>query len=125
LRTPIAGVPELFADLGAQVPWQDQDVVGLHVRQVVDGIDRDVRARQKLPVLERISVDGERKQIRSDAAVIEQGVALPRRSISGYAHAGPLAADKELNEVITCHRHLSGKAVVALHSIQPCGRLVG
>ena len=44
-------------------------------------------ARQKLAVLERVAVDGEREQVGSNAAVIEQGVALAGRAVRHEALA--------------------------------------
>src|SRR6478609_10288511 len=51
--TPLAYVLKLGADLLAQVPRHDQHVVGAGLGEGLDGMDRDVRPRQVLPVLVR------------------------------------------------------------------------
>ena len=78
LAAPRADVLELPADLVPQIPWQDEDVVGPRLGQALGRVDRDVRAWEKLSLLDRAAVDGVGEQIRSDAAVVEQGVALAR-----------------------------------------------
>ena len=68
----------LLHDLVLQVPGQDEDVVRPGLRDPVGGEDRDVRARQELPLLVRVAVDRVVEEVRPDAAVVEQRVALAR-----------------------------------------------
>src|SRR6478735_11221297 len=76
--TPLAYVLKLGADLLAQVPRHDQHVVGAGLGEGLDGMDRDVRPRQVLPVLVRVPVDAELDKVAADATVVEQGVPLAR-----------------------------------------------
>ena len=82
LPAPFPDVRELCGDLPLQVPRQDQDVVRPGLRDALRGIDRDVGAGQEPPVLVRIAVDGVVEEIGPDAAVVQQGVALPGRAVA-------------------------------------------
>src|SRR5882757_318364 len=57
LAAPLADVAQLLADLGPQVPGQDEDVVGTVLGDPVRVVDRDVRARQEPALLVRAAVD--------------------------------------------------------------------
>ena len=72
----------------------------------------------------RIAIHGELHEVRADAAMVEQRIALTRRPVAGDSHAGPLAADEELDEVVTCSRHLTCKPVMALDGVEPSGGFV-
>src|SRR5437773_275941 len=78
---PLAHVAELCADLLPQVPRQDEDVVGPGLREPLGRVDRDVRARKELTLLDRAPVNGVLEQVRPDAAVVQQRVALARGAV--------------------------------------------
>src|SRR5580658_685582 len=82
---PRADELELPADLLPQVPRQDNDVVRPGRGQSLGVVDRDVRAREELALLERAAINGVLEEVRSDATVVEQRVALAR---------GPVARDR-------------------------------
>ena len=65
-----------------QVPRQDQHDVGLVRADALRRADRDVRARQQVALLVRVEVDGVVEEVRADAAVVEQRVALGRRAVA-------------------------------------------
>src|SRR3954453_9574199 len=62
---PLTDVAQLLADLGAQVPRQDQDVVRTVGRDPVRVMDRDVRTRQEPALFVRASVDRVTHQVGS------------------------------------------------------------
>src|SRR5581483_10411727 len=84
LPAPRADITELLADFLAQVPGQDEDVVGTGFCQAFRRVDRDVRAGEELPLLDRAPVDGVREQVGPDSAVVEQGVSLARGAVAGH-----------------------------------------
>src|SRR5271156_4080867 len=57
LPAPGTDVVELLADLIPQVPRQDEDVIGPGFGQAFRRVDRNVRAGQELPLLDRAAVD--------------------------------------------------------------------
>src|SRR5689334_13581476 len=73
---PRMDVCQLRADLLAQVPRQDEYVVGLRFRDLPWRVDGDVRAGQEHALLVRRPVHGVGEQVRPDAAVVKQRVAL-------------------------------------------------
>src|SRR5690625_2953811 len=62
--TPRTHVIQLGRDLLAQVPRQNQHVIGSAHGDLVHVVDRNVRTGQELAVFERIPVDRERQQVR-------------------------------------------------------------
>src|SRR5262245_22276070 len=83
LSAPGSDVVELFDDLVAQVPRQNEHVIGPRLGQAFGRVDRDVRARQELALFERTPIDGVLDEVRADAAVVQQSVALAGRAVSG------------------------------------------
>src|SRR5262245_26408964 len=76
LTSPRTHVFKLLADLLPEVPREDEDVVGLCLREALRREDRDVGPRQELALLHRAAVHGVGDQVGPDAAVIQQRVAL-------------------------------------------------
>ena len=66
----------------------------------------------------RIAIHGELDEVRADAAMVEQRIALTGRPVASDSHAGSLAADEELDEVVAGGRHLTGKPVMALDGVE-------
>ena len=52
-----------------------------------------------LPVLVRVAVDRVVEEVRADAAVVQQRVALPGRAVAGDRLAGALGVDQELEQL--------------------------
>src|SRR6478735_8802949 len=75
---PLAHVGQLGDELVAQVPGQDQHVVGFVLGDLLGRQDRDAGARGEPAVLVGVAVDGVSKQVGPDPAVVEQRVALAR-----------------------------------------------
>ena len=84
LAAPLPDVAELVADFVPEIPRQDQNVVGLGLGQALRRVDRDMRARQELALLDRAAVDRVREQVGPDTAVVEQRVALARGAVADH-----------------------------------------
>src|ERR1041384_5057922 len=69
--SPGPDVGELLADLVPEVPRQDEDEIGPGLLEALGRVDRDVRAREELPLLHRAAVHGVGQQVRPDAAVVQ------------------------------------------------------
>jgi hypothetical protein len=67
--------------ISSVVPGQDEHVVG-RSRGSLGREDRDARAGGELALLVGIAVDGVVEEVRADAAVVEQRVALARRAVA-------------------------------------------
>ena len=87
LPTPIAHIIHLRHDLVLQIPGKDQDVVRLCFCETRRWVNWQTASGQKASLLMRIKIDDVVDKIRPDPAVIEQRIALGRRSISrdGFA----------------------------------------
>src|SRR5262245_57050883 len=83
LGPPLARVRQLLEDLVLEVPGEYEDVVGPSFSDPLGSVDRDVRAREEAALLVRVAVDGEVDEVAADPAVVEQRVALTRRSVAG------------------------------------------
>ena len=81
-RAPLGRVGELLADLAGEVPGQDHDHVRPRLRDPLGRMDRDVRPGRVLALLVRVPVDGVVEEVRPDAAVVEERVALARRPVA-------------------------------------------
>src|SRR5215218_7241089 len=90
--TPVADEGELLDDLVLQVPRKDQDEVRSALRNLARVLYRNVRAGQETALLVRVSVDGVIHEIRSNPAVVQKRVSLPRRSIA--RHRSSLSLDR-------------------------------
>ena len=110
-------------DLVAQVPRQDQDVVGPVGGDALRRVDRDVRARQEHALLVRAAVDGVLEQVLADAAVVEQRVALARGAVADDPLALGARRQEEVEQVALDREDLVGEAVVPLEGVQPGGGL--
>ena len=98
LRAPLRGVGELRADLAREVPGQDHDHVGPRLGDPLGRVDRDVRPRRVLALLVRVPVDRVVEEVRPDAAVVEQRVALAGRAVADDLLALAPQPDQELEQ---------------------------
>ena len=93
---PLAHERELLHDLVPQVPGQDEDQVGLGL---ADGVRRAgsgmCDAGQVVALLVRVEVARVLDEVRADAAVVEQRVALGGRAVAGDPAARRVAARSE------------------------------
>src|SRR5712664_3618815 len=114
LGAPGAHMGELFQDLVLEVPGQDEDVVGLLLVDLRWRMDRNVGSGEKLPLLVRGLVDRELDQIAADPAIVEEGVALPRRAVTRDTLSLFSSADQCLEEAALGPVHLLLKESVPL-----------
>jgi hypothetical protein len=124
LASPVAHVVKLGGNLGAEIPRQDDDVIRALLGQSFHWIYRNVSAGKEKPVLMRIPIDGESHELRADAAVIQQSVALARSAITRDTLPGTLGADEELEEIVADGRYLCREAVMAFDCVESCRSLV-
>src|SRR5262245_6082480 len=96
---PVPDVVQLLGDLGPEIPRQHEDVVRFGLAEALWRADRDMRPRQELALLDRASVDCVGEQVRPDAAMVEQGIALARGAVTCHRLAMPSRADKELQQL--------------------------
>src|SRR5580700_1567539 len=81
---PLADVIELRHDLGLEIPGQYDNVIRLGFGDPVRMVNRDVAAGQVPALLIGTAVDGELNEILADPAVVDQGGAFARRTVSSY-----------------------------------------
>jgi len=82
----------LLADFLAQVPREDDNVVGPGLDKAFRRIDRNMGAGQEQALLDRAPVDGVREQVGADPAEVQERVALPRCPVACDPLAFPPAA---------------------------------
>ena len=82
-----------------------------------------MRARQELPLLERAAVDRVGEQVRPDAAVVEQRVALARGAVAGHGPAFAGRGEQEPEQVALDLQHRGREALVTGHGVQAGGLL--
>ena len=75
-------------------------------------------------MLERISIDGVCKQVRPDAAVVEQGVALAGCAVAGHRCALARAVDEKLHQVISNGGDRGTESLMPFEIMEAGGRLV-
>ena len=81
-------------------------------------MDRDVGAGEEAPLLVRVPVHGELQKIRANAAIVQKGVSLARRSVSSHALAFAPQPDEQLQQRALRLDHLLGKCGVGFHPVQ-------
>jgi hypothetical protein len=67
----------------------------------------------------RAAIDRERHQLRADAAVVQQRVALGRCPIADHPFAGAVRLDEECQDVALRVHHLPAEAAVRIQPIEP------
>src|SRR6476660_2008752 len=75
---PLAHKRQLLRDLIAKVPWEDEHEIGSRLSQCVRVTNWNLRPRKILPLLVRAAVDRELDKVASNAAVVEERIALAR-----------------------------------------------
>src|SRR6266850_7300308 len=114
LAAPFADVRHLLHDLVPEIPGQDQDVVRLGLADPVWVEDRHVGARQELALLVRAAIHRVVEEVRPDAAVVQQGVALAGCAVAGNGLALALGGDQEIEELALGLLHLLAERRVAI-----------
>src|SRR5215469_8958887 len=118
---PAAPRPDVFqlrADLVPEVPRQHENVVGAGLSEPPRRVDRDARTRQVLALLHRTPVDRIRKQVRPDAAVVQQRVPLARGTVACDGLALPGGSEKETGQVSLDLQNFPVKAFMAGNCVQ-------
>src|SRR2546425_11534509 len=98
LTAPLADARHLSHDLVLKIPRQDQHVVGPRLAYLLRRTDGDMGPRQKLALLVGVTVHGVSQEIRPDAAVVQQSVALAWSSVADDGAALPFGLNQELEQ---------------------------
>src|SRR5262245_55638222 len=80
-------------------------------------------SRQELPMLVGVPVHRIVEEIRSNTAVVQEGVALPRSPVTGDALAGAFGVDQELEELPLGLLDLLREGAVTVGAGEPRGFL--
>ena len=100
-------------DLVADVPGQDQHVVGPGLQDPLRRVHRDAGAGQEPPLLVRADVDRVVEQIGLDAAEVQERVALGRRAVADHGLAGLAGLHQEAQQRALAAVDLLGEVAVA------------
>src|SRR2546421_2807524 len=119
LASPIPNECILLHDFLFEIPRQNEQIIGPGTLDLIRRINGDVRSRQELAVLMGIAVDGIVDEVGADGAIIQQGVALARRTVSGNFLSTALGLDKEFEQFALGFLYLIGKARVRLYLCVP------
>src|SRR5260370_2232191 len=115
LASPIPNACILLHDFLFEIPRQDQQIIRPCTLDLIRWINGNVCPRQELAVLMGIAVDGIVDEVGADGAIIQQGVALARSTISGNLLSTALGLDKKFEQFALGFLHLVGKARVRLY----------
>jgi hypothetical protein len=88
-------------------------------------MDRYLPARHEASLLVRTAIDGERQQLGSDAAIVQQRAGLCRRAVAGDRSAGTPRLDQEFQYPAFQVDHARGEPVIDRQIGQPDGDLSG
>src|SRR5215472_16699488 len=121
---PRLDVVKLLADLVPEIPGQDENVVGPGLGEAFRRVDRDMRAREELPLLHRAPVNGVLQEIRADPAVIEERVSLARGAVARDGMAVARRREQKPQQIALDPQHLAGEALMAGQRVQPGGLLL-
>src|SRR5206468_3902895 len=105
-------------DLVAQVPGQDQEEIRPGLEYALRRVDRNARSRKEAPLLLRAAVYRVVDEIGAYAAIVEQRVALGRRTISGDGLRLPLDRYQQLEERALRCLDLLRKAAIGLDAVE-------
>ena len=95
---PFTDVPHLLDHLFLEIPAEDQDVVRFCVADPLGSEDRNAGSRKEVSLLVRTPVDGVVDEVRTDAALVEQRVALARCTVSDDLLSVAFRGDQELEQ---------------------------
>src|ERR1700735_2627070 len=96
---PRPDVAELATYFLPQVPGQDEHVVGPGLRETLRCVDRNMGTGQGFALFHRGAVHRVGEQIRPDAAVVEERVALARSAVAGHGPALARRGEQEPEQV--------------------------
>src|SRR6266478_5326243 len=116
LPAPLANKRVLLDDFVLQIPGKNQQKVRLRLPDAIWRKNRNMRPRQESAVLVRISVHGVIQEIRADRAVIQQSIALPRRSISRDLFPIAFRGNQKLQQLPLRFLHLLRKTRIPLQA---------
>src|SRR5699024_4019228 len=115
---PLPDVVELCDDLVLEVPRQDEDVVRLGLGDPRGFVDRDAGTGGVPAVLVGVAVDRVVEEVRTDAAVVEEGVSFARSPVADHARPVTLDPDKEVEQLALGLADSLGEQLVSLRSFQ-------
>src|SRR5581483_4472042 len=95
LAAPVTDMGHLRHDLLLDVPGQDEDEIRSGAIDFLGRQYRYMRAGKEEPLLVGVPVDGEVEEVRPNAAVVQQRIALTGRAITGDVLPIPLEIDEE------------------------------
>ena len=96
---PSSDDAHLLDDLVLEIPWQQQHVIGSSLGDGIGCQDRNAVTRQITALLEDIAIDCEFDNIRSDAAIVQQRIALGGRAIGGDGGATLLQGNEKRQQL--------------------------
>src|SRR5262249_31607091 len=97
-------------DFVLQVPRKNQQVIRTRLPYVFWRVDGDPNAREKLPLFVGTAVDDVIHEVGSNAAVIQERVALGGGAVGGNFFSALLGVNEELQELALGLFDLLGKA---------------
>ena len=100
MAAPFANVGKLIHHFRAQVPGNDDYVIGPGLFQRRLGNNRDATSGHELALLGRIAIHHIRNQVLAHSRVIEQGVALGGGTVADHGFPGPLGVDQKREEIV-------------------------
>src|SRR5438552_5416963 len=115
LASPIPNKCILLHNFLFEIPWQNQQIIRPRTLDLIRRIDGDVCSRQELAVLVGIAVDGIVDEVGANGAIVQQGVALAWRAVSGNFLSTALGLDEEFEQFALGFLYLIGKARVRFH----------
>src|SRR5262245_42816237 len=117
LPAPFAHVRELPHDFFLQVPGQNENIVRLCLLDTLRREDGNVRTRRIAALLVRTAIDCVIEKIGTNAAVVEQRVPLPWRTVTRDRLAGTPCLDQKCEYRALGFFHLLSKPRIGLQAI--------
>src|SRR6185503_17357509 len=82
LPSPLTDTTHLLHNLFAEIPRKNEEIIWVSLAYLFWRIDGNVHAREEMTLLMRAPVNRVVDEIRSHPTIIEQGIALRRRSVA-------------------------------------------
>ncbi len=124
LPVPFANVGQLLNDFVLQVPGQNQNIVRTCFRDALRSEDWDMRAREKLALFVRITVDGIVQKILANTTVVQQRISFAGRAIAYNGFSRPLRLNQKIEQVPLDGFYLTSKSGVGVDAMEPGGFLL-
>src|SRR5258706_7037029 len=124
MSPPLLDEAVLLHDFLAEVPRQDEQVIGTRFTDALRRHDRQMGAGQVAALLVRPAVQDVTDEIPAHAAIVEQRIAFRRGAVGGDAFAGPLGADEKVEQVALGLAYPLLEGRVALEAVKARGTLI-